>query len=950
MYKLSFLFLLLGFQTTLAQPAAKSALTTRDKVEITYKAEAIVRELENLMNVIANSDLYKSEIDDLISFSYGESNNKIFYNDKITVEDDIDPVALNSKTSRDVSIRQYLGDLNLLYNKSEDRSISFSGIQISRVYEAEYVYVRVYFESAFSNTHKTVKDAYQRTKRVAEVRAEQRGKQWETQIVSIVFYDEAEPIEPADYQAETANPELTRNIASNTADSVTINQKMIEEAERQRKLQEELFEKMMVEVRRLAEKEEELKKEASKKLIEEGDEAFAEGDYQQALRTYREAKLINPYQTVAFSKINRTQKAIDNQKKREEQAEKYYNDLVKDADYAFTIRDFQTSIRLFREAKTLRPGEDKVASRLREVEQLVIPLNTLDAKYRAGDYNGAIKDYTKSLKTEPENPDLYLGRGKCYLKLDKGKQAVSDFNKAIELFPNYREAYMLRAGIHQQELNYPLSIADLSMALTLENRDADLYVQRSLVHQLAGNQEEAIADYTWAIGVDSLDGQLYIDRGILYRKSQKMPEAVADFSRAVRITPELANGWYQRGLCRIDQGEIEKAASDFQQAREQGIDPAAWQTVITLASGHYNTGKAYFNAAKYDDAITSLTHAVTILPDYTEAWYARGESFEKKSDITAANQDYTQAVAIDSTYFMAYYRKGVNLHTTAAYEAASKELEKATKHKPDYVPAWISLGDALRMQKQYAPALEAYSQALKLQPDSPEIHFYAGRMQAELQNYPAAIESYSTAIRQRPTFADAFYFRGLVYAITKDDRRAIADFSTAIKENPSYAAACYERGILYYNYNNFTGAESDFTQAINQQLQEKDLYFLRGKTREALKQYAKALEDYQQMAQTETGNAELYTRMGNMCLFLSKWAEGRTYFEKALTIENQNPQALYGMGSTFAGENQPQPAIEWLSKAYQTGKFTAKELKSHTWLKSLKKESGYKQIVKNYLQ
>ncbi|MEZ4826609.1 MAG: tetratricopeptide repeat protein [Bacteroidia bacterium] len=457
MHKLFFLFLLLGFRLLPAQPVANSALNTRDKVEITYKAEAIVKELENLMNVISNSDLYKSEIDDLIAFSYGESNNKIFYSDKITVENDIDPRATDGNATQDVSVRQYLGDLNLLYTKSEDPSISFTNIKVSRVYEAEYTFVRVYFESHFENAHKTLKEPYAHTRRVAEVRAEQKDKQWETQIVSIVFFDEASPIEPADYQAEKG---VMPGINTRNADSVQVNAAMIAEAERQRKLQEELFEKMMVEVRRLAEKEEEQKKEAARKLIEEGDTAFAEGDYSQALRAYREAKLVNPYQTVAFSKINRAQKAIDNQKKREEQAEKYYNDLVKDAAYAFSIREFQKSIDLYREAKNLRPREENVAAKLREAEQLVIPLNTLETKYRAGDYNGAVKDYTKALKTEESNPDLYLGRGKCYLKLDKAKQAAADFSKAIELDPKFREAYILRATVYQQETSFrwPLRI------------------------------------------------------------------------------------------------------------------------------------------------------------------------------------------------------------------------------------------------------------------------------------------------------------------------------------------------------------------------------------------------------------------------------------------------------------------------------------------------------------
>ncbi|MDX2246670.1 MAG: tetratricopeptide repeat protein [Bacteroidia bacterium] len=948
MHKFAFLFLLLGFRSLGAQPVAESNLTTRDKVEITYKAEAIVKELENLMNVISNSDLYKSEIDDLISFSYGQSNNKIFYNDKITLEDDIDPLAVDGKSSRDISVRQYLGDLNLLYTKSEAPSITFSEIKVSRVYEAEYVYVRVYFESRFTNEHKTLKTPYKPTRRVAEVRAEQLDKQWETQIASIIFYDDSEPIESADYQTEITAP--THIVSTRATDTLQINEAMIREAERQRKLQEELFEKMMVEVRRLAEKEEEQKKEASKKLIEEGDVAFAEGDYEQALRTYREAKLINPYQTMAFSKINRTQKAIDTRKQKAEQAEKYYIELVKDAEYAFKIRDFQKSILLFREAKTLRPGEDKIAARLREAEKLIIPLHTLEAKYRAGDYNGALKDYTKSIKDEPENPDLYLGRGKCYLRLDKGKQAFADFTKAIELYPDFREAYILRAGIHQAELNYPLSIADLSMALTLENRDVELYAQRSKVHQLAGNMNDAIADYTWAIGVDSLNGTLFLERGLLYRKTQKLPEAIADFSHAVKIAPELAEAWYQRGLCRIDQGDILKASSDFQQAKKQGIDPATWQTVVNLASGHYNTGKAYFNSGNYDDAITSLTNAVTIFPAYTEAWYARAESFEKKADITSANKDYTEAVVHDSTYFMAYYRKGVNLSSLGEHSAAAKELQKATQLKVDYFPAFVALGDAFRAQDQFQSALDAYKQAIKLNNDLHETHFHAGLMLAKLNRHPEAIESYGVAIRLRSTYSQAFYYRGLSYNEMKDDRRAIADFSTALKENAQYAEAYYERGKLYSKNANLTGAVADFSQAINYHTTAQYVYFLRGKTQEALKQYAKALEDYQMAENTSSGNVELYNRMGNACLYLGKWADGRAYFEKVLALEPGNAQALYGKGSTFAGENQLEPAVEWLGKAFQTGAFTAKELKTHIWLKPLKKAPGYKEIASKYLK
>lgn len=950
MQKLLLFILLYGFSLSFAHAQGDSELTTRDQVEITYKAEAIIKELENLMNVISNSDLYKSEIEDLIKYSYGQSSNKIFQSPTITVEYDIDPASYNPETSRDVSVEQYLKDLNVLYTKSDAPSITFKNIESSKIYKADYTYIRVYFESQFSNAHKTIKTPYKPTKRVAEIRVDRLDKQWEAQIVSIVFFDESEPIETADYKEPELPVLATSNIVTAVdQDSVQLNLRLIQE---ERKRQEEMFNKLMDEVKKIAEKEEEQKKETSKKLIEEGDTSFAEGDFEQALQAYREAKLINPYQTVAFSKINRTQKAIRREEQKKLEAEKYYNALIADAAYEHKIKNYQEAIELLKEAQTLKPRDQKVSDDLRQLEQLIIPLKTLETKFRAGDFNGGVKDYNKAIRDAENNPDLYLGRGKCYMKMGKTKQAINDFTQSIQLYPDYLAAYVNRAAVYKQEQDYPLAIADLSMALSLDRKNIELHVERSEVNQLAGNLDAAISDYSQAIEIDSLYGKLYLERGLIYRKKSDTDQAIQDFSRAVKVTPELADAWYQRGLCRIEQDDIPKAASDFAQARNHGLDLSSIQQIRQIATGHYNVGKTYSHNNEVDAAIEAYTKAVTITPDYTEAWYGRGECYDKQKDPVAANKDYTEAVRHNPDYYMAFYKKGVNLISLGEYSRAANELETAVKIKNDFFDGFNALGHAYRLQDLHQEALKAYTRSLNLNDEQPEAWFYSGLMKANLNNHSGAIENYSEALKLRKQYPEAAYYRGLSYVKVRDDRKAITDFTDAINNKAGYAEAFYERGKAFSRTESWQEAGNDFTSAINAGIEKDDVYFLRGITFEKQEKYANALKDFEKTAESVPAlkNADLYVKLGNMNLYLKSWDTARGYFEKALELQPELPAGWFGVGSTYAAQRDNQKAVEYLGKAFKSGQYSAKEVKKMDWLKGLKKDSSFKDISKKYLK
>lgn len=54
---------------------------------------------------------------------------------------------------------------------------------------------------------------------------------------------------------------------------------------------------------------------------------------------------------------------------------------------------------------------------------------------KAEDWNGAVKAYTKAIKEEPENAQIYICIGLCFHKTKKYSQSEKAYKKVLELTP-----------------------------------------------------------------------------------------------------------------------------------------------------------------------------------------------------------------------------------------------------------------------------------------------------------------------------------------------------------------------------------------------------------------------------------------------------------------------------------------------------------------------------------
>jgi type IV pilus assembly protein PilF len=195
-----------------------------------------------------------------------------------------------------------------------------------------------------------------------------------------------------------------------------------------------------------------------------------------------------------------------------------------------------------------------------------------------------------------------------------------------------------------------------------------------------------------------------------------------------RVSRRLGEGY-------LAEGNLTAALSQFLEAQKiYDKDPFL----------HYDMGLAYFGLEKPDLAISHFKKAVTLNPDYSEAFNAMGRVYGNLEQWDMAISCFNQALS---------------------------NLLYATPHI-----ALSNLGDAYRGKKDYQRAIDFYKQAIRKNPHFPNAHRGLGLTYMDRADYKAAVASLRKAVRYAPGAPSAYFDLGLAYARQHETEKAISSF------------------------------------------------------------------------------------------------------------------------------------------------------------------------------
>ena len=186
-----------------------------------------------------------------------------------------------------------------------------------------------------------------------------------------------------------------------------------------------------------------------------------------------------------------------------------------------------------------------------------------NAKFDLEDYVGAIADYTKAIRLQPDDADAYYNRGLAKAKLEQHFAAIADYAMAIVLKPDDADAYNNR-GIAKGRLGQHFAaIADYDTAIRLKPDFVKAYYNRGNAKYHLEQHVAAIADFDIAIRLKPDLAEAYGSRGNAKYHLEQYFAAIADFDTVIRLKPNDAKAYYGRGFTKAEMGQHVAAIADF---------------------------------------------------------------------------------------------------------------------------------------------------------------------------------------------------------------------------------------------------------------------------------------------------------------------------------------------------------------------------------------------------
>jgi tetratricopeptide (TPR) repeat protein len=287
------------------------------------------------------------------------------------------------------------------------------------------------------------------------------------------------------------------------------------------------------------------------------------------------------------------------------------------------------------------------------------------AAHRQGQYETAIKEFTRASQLDPNLAQAFLDLGEEYVQTHDNGAAIAPLKRALEIQPGLEQAH-LNLGYALLSQGFPAeAIPHLERAHAIE--------ALAIAQTETGQFEEAITNLTAALAKHPNDPDLlyYLGRasGLLSKRTidtlnevypdsarshqamaenyyvlRQMPQAESEYRTALQQRPNLPGVHLELGLVYAGSAQWAKAEEEFR--AETKLQPGN-------AEAGYRLGSALLQQGKVHEARDELTRADALKPDMPEILYSLGKAASLEGDGAAAEKAWLQLLKIEKNTLLA---------------------------------------------------------------------------------------------------------------------------------------------------------------------------------------------------------------------------------------------------------------------------------------------------------
>jgi protein O-mannosyl-transferase len=180
-------------------------------------------------------------------------------------------------------------------------------------------------------------------------------------------------------------------------------------------------------------------------------------------------------------------------------------------------------------------------------ESKVAYLGLGNASVRKGDYEEAIRIFSKGIEFDSSSKELYHNRANAYRITNNPNGAISDLSVIIKKWPD-ANAYFTHGSLLNVNKEWAAALKDLDKAISMDSTQYDFYWERGVSKYNLNDLHGAINDYSKSL-LHNKNPQIYANRGVAYYQGNEKQKACEDW----RISSEMGDKQatlYLRDYCK----------------------------------------------------------------------------------------------------------------------------------------------------------------------------------------------------------------------------------------------------------------------------------------------------------------------------------------------------------------------------------------------------------------
>ena len=523
------------------------------------------------------------------------------------------------------------------------------------------------------------------------------------------------------------------------------------------------------------------------------------------------------------------------------------------------------------------------------------------------------------------NPDkakaAHVTKGEAYLKDSKFQEASLEFRNAIQIDDKLAAGHWGLARAFEGLERFPEMIDELRKTITLDKDNLDARIKLGNYY-VAGSRNRAdiiaeaerLAKEVLEKDPKNIEGHILM--GSVFFAQQQRDKAFEELNKALQIDPNRVESYLSMAKFQIAANEPQKAEELYKKAISINGNSAVAYTEY---------GKFLTQQNRQPEAEAALKKAVEVGPTDRTARFILSSYYLVNRQFDKAEESYKALAALDANKPENQAVLGDFYSAIGRPDDAVRIYQELLAKSPDYIQARYRLAEILLMKGDTQGASAQVDAAFKKDQHDRQALLLRARMKTQRgqpDDLKSAIEDLKDVLRQEPNSRPGLYFIAQAnYNLGYVDQAR--SFASELEKNyPDYLPA----KLMQLQLTMAGGKPSDYTAAIAQatdvlarvdktapdrenspgllaEVREKSL-LTRGTAQLQLKNLAAARQDYEAAKGIAPKDPVVYNSLALLALAENKQADAISSFENALNADATNFDALNGLITLYARNNE----------------------------------------------